>query len=273
MFEAIQKALAIGTLAEDEYMQGDIVMCSKCLTPRSSIIRGMNLRHACKCRRAEYDRVRQESKDREKQAKIKQLRIDSLMGERYKDFRFSTVETGHNPNFDAALARCRSYAEKHEVVLKKGWGIYLHGPKGTGKTTLTACMANDLLSKVKQVSFTNFFEISKAIRATYGGAGNEGDLIERIGTIDFLFLDDLGTERLKKDGEDTWMQERIFEIVNKRYNHRKPTVFTSNYGLNQLVSRGMMDKTVDRISEMSTAIIKIDGESYRGKLQPELLPF
>ena len=46
----------------------------------------------------------------------------------------------------------------------------------------------------------------------------------------------------------------------------KPTIFTSNYSLQELVQdRGLLDKTVDRILEMSTAILKVEGRSNRAK--------
>ena len=127
-------------------------------------------------------------------------------------------------------------------------------------------MANELIRQYKQVLFTNFFEISKSIRATFKGNGNEIDLINKIANVDFLFIDDLGTEKVTKDGEDTWLQDKIFEVINKRYNNMKPTIFTSNYSLQELVQdRGLLDKTVDRILEMSTAILKVEGRSNRAK--------
>jgi DNA replication protein DnaC len=58
----------------------------------------------------------------------------------------------------------------------------------------------------------------------------------------------------------------VFDIINKRYNNKKPTIFSSNHSPNELITqRGMMQKTVDRIAEMSKAIIKLSGESYRMK--------
>ena len=44
------------------------------------------------------------------------------------------------------------------------------------------------------------------------------NLINQIANVDFLFIDDLGTEKVTKDGEDTWLQDKIFEVINKRYN-------------------------------------------------------
>ena len=98
--------------------------------------------------------------------------------------------------------------------------------------------------------------------------------IHRYYDVDLLIIDDLGTEILQKNGEDNWLQEQVFDIINKRYNNHKPTIFSSNHSLNELVQeRGMMPKTVDRIMEMSTAIIKVNGASYRAKNRRKDVPF
>lgn len=124
--------------------------------------------------------------------------------------------------------------------------------------------------------FTNFFEITKEIKATYNKSSltSEVDLINKISKIDFLVIDDIGTESMKKNGEDTWVQEKIYDVLNKRYNERKPTIFTSNNSFSELINeRGMLDKSVDRIMEMSTVILKIEGQSFRRELRKVELPF
>ena len=136
-------------------------------------------------------------------------------------------------------------------------------------------MVNELIKQHRPTLFTNFFEISQIIRGTFNSSkNNEIDMIEKISNIDFLFIDDLGTEKVTKNGEDNWLQEKIFEILNKRYNNKKPTVFTSNYSLEELINaRGLMEKTVDRILEMSSLILKIEGESHRIKNRSNEIPF
>ena len=152
--------------------------------------------------------------------------------------------------------------------------MYIYGESGLGKTHLTACMCNELINQYQQCLFTNFFEISKLIRASWNRNADAEVVIRKICDIDFLFIDDLGTEKLQKNGEDNWLQEQVFDIINKRYNNKKPTIFSSNYSLNELITdRGMMQKTVDRINEMSTAIIKLTGTSYRAKKKPKDAPF
>lgn len=253
---------------DDEYEKDDVIYCRKCNTPRTTVVEIFGnkkvVRCICKCQKEERDRQEQIDKEVERQIRIAKLQEASLLSERYKHVNFDNCTTGENESFDIAFNRCKKYCENSKEILEKGFGIYIFGDKGTGKTHLTSCMANELIKQYKQVLFTNFFEISKSIRATFRGKGNEVDLINQIANVDFLFIDDLGTEKVTKEGEDTWLQDKIFEVINKRYNNMKPTIFTSNYSLQELVQdRGLLDKTVDRILEMSTAIMKIEGRSNR----------
>lgn len=260
------------TLGNDEYMgQDGIIYCKSCNTARQVIVNLFGkqniVRCICKCQEEERDKEIKRQLDIDKQMRLNKLKDSSLLGARYKDNTFDKTETGHNSSFDTALARCKRYCDIAQEALDKGYGIYIYGTKGTGKTHITACMAHELISQYKQVLFTNFFEIGKSIKSTFNGKGNETDLINKIADVDFLFIDDLGTERVvATNGEDLWLQEKIFEVINKRYNNLKPTIFTSNYSLQELIAdRGLMDKTVDRIAEMSTAILHIEGDSYRLK--------
>lgn len=120
------------------------------------------------------------------------------------------------------------------------------------------------------------FETTKEIKATFNqkSTESEADLINKVATIDFLVIDDIGTESMKKNGEDTWIQEKIYDVLNKRYNAKKPTIFTSNNSFSELVNeRGMLDKSVDRIMEMSNVILKFEGQSYRREMRKVALPF
>ena len=206
---------------------------------------------------------------------VNSLRSASLLGERYANTTFENTDTTVGGDFIKAFERCKKYCEVADISLENGYGIYIYGKSGTGKTHLTACICNELISQYRQCLFTNFFEISKLIRSTWGRTNTDAEsVIRRIGDIDFLFIDDLGTEALRKNGEDNWLQEQVFDIINKRYNNKKPTIFSSNHSLNELINeRGMMSKTVDRIMEMSTAIIKVNAESNRAKNRRKDVPF
>lgn len=275
--EIPQSLLDMNNSVKDDYMKDGLLYCGKCHTKKQTKIMlgdcekivGCN----CKCKQEAFEREREEIRQRERMDRVKKLRLNSLMGERYANATFETCIMD-SPSFRIAYNRCRKYCENSSEVLENGYGIYLWGSCGTGKTHLMACMVNELTSQLKQCLFTNFFEISKSIRATFNSRNEtEERLINNIADVDFLFIDDIGTELLRKGNEDTWLQEKIYDIINKRYNAKKPTVFTSNYNLSELIKeRGMMPKTVDRIVEMSNAVIKVEGTSYRTKMNKQI-PF
>lgn len=257
-------------IQEDEYINDStgLIHCKKCLTARQVEVNILDKRRIvrciCKCQKRKIELEEIERKEIEDRLKIAKLKASSLLGERYRNITFETTETGFNESFDKIMVRCKNYCNVSKEVLTNGYGIYLYGGSGTGKTHLTACMANELIKKQHQVLFTNFFEIGKLIRSTFNGKGSEIEQINRIAEVNFLFIDDIGTERVLNRGEDTWMQEKIFEVLNKRYNKKKATIFTSNYSIKDLIEeRGMMTKTVDRIVEMSNLIAKVEGSSYR----------
>ena len=244
--------------------------CTKCHTLRETekIVPVFERRMPvmCKCMREAEQKEKEKDEYNRKMQMLDRIRSASLLGERYKDTTFANTDLSVGGEFEKAFHRCRRYCEIADDALEKGYGIYIYGNSGTGKTHLTACICNELINQYRQCLFTNFFEISKLIRSTYNRNTEAEGIIKRICEIDFLFIDDLGTEILRKNGEDNWLQEQVFDIINKRYNNEKPTIFSSNYSLNELIEqRGMMEKTVDRIMEMSTAIIKLNGASYRAK--------
>lgn len=229
----------------------------------------------CECEVKREKAERQKLEDLEKMQKIEKLRALSLLGERFKNVAFETTQTGANSSFDAAFNRCKKYCEIYQETVKNGYGIYLFGDKGVGKTHLTACMANFLISKCVPVLFTNLFEISKAIKSTFNRSSSQSEqlLIQKFSNIDVLFFDDLGTEIFTKNSSETWLQSLLFDLINKRYNNQKATIFSSNYSLNALINeRGIMEKTVDRISEMTSgAVMRIVGKSLRNALKNQAM--
>jgi len=244
---------------------------------REAVICGVHysFRVMCKCIQEKEEQEQKKQEQLEKMRKIESLKKLSLLGSRYKNVTFESSKTGVNSSFDTAFKRCKKYCEIHEETIENGYGIYLFGDKGVGKTHLTACMANDLMSKCIPVLFTNLFEISKAVKSTFNreSSQTEQNLIDKFSSVEVLFFDDLGTEVFSKNSGETWLQGLLFDLINKRYNNQKATIFSSNYSLNSLINeRGIAEKTVDRISEMTNgAVMKITGKSLRNEPIKSLL--
>jgi DNA replication protein DnaC len=224
------------------------------------------LPRSCKCIREKNkseELARQMEKLRQRTEKLKKY---SLLSERFKAVTFKQTDI-KNESFRIAFNRCKKYCEIYEEVREKGQGIYLYGNSGVGKTHITACMANDLMTKGVPVLFTNLFEISKAVKSTFNKNSGETELslTERFSKISFLFFDDLGSEIFTKNQNDNWLNGLLFDLINKRYNANKPTIFSSNYSLDKLEEiRGIHNKIIDRIAEMTSgAVMQIEGKSRR----------
>lgn len=107
-----------------------------------------------------------------------------------------------------------------------------------------------------KIKFTN---INRIIDLIYENATAELTEIKR---CDFLFLDDFGKDVVMKNNQDTWLQSKIYNIINDRYIGERPIIITSNSTLRTLMQKGYDIVTIDRIREMCEQI-EVKGENWR----------
>ncbi|MCH5179897.1 MAG: ATP-binding protein [Erysipelotrichales bacterium] len=195
---------------------------------------------------------------------ISNLKDASLMDSRYTNCSFDTCEIGDNPEFNNAYARCKRYCTNAAVILQKNLGIYIYGDVGVGKTHLIACMANQLMKSGYKVLFTNISSLIKRITSTFNGSKEtEEDIMKSLKLVDFLFIDDIGSEQ----ADSQFAKSKIYDMINLRYSIRKPVIFTSNQSIRELFCNGYEQKTIDRINELSSVVLKITGKSRRLRKQ------
>lgn len=243
------------------------LVCSLCNGKRYFQMNNFITGCRCRCQSEAIEKRKMEELAQQRMLKLQELRGASLLAERFRDASFDKLDLDRPDSFVKAVERCKTYCERWEEVKKYGQGIYLYGDVGTGKSLLTACIGNYLLSKMVTVLFTSFIQIAKQITKSYkSNTLTESDFIDKLIDVDLLIIDDIGTETLVKNGEETWIQDKIYDVINSRYIHQKPTIFSSNESLVELVNNsGLKKKTADRIGAMATAKIELRGSSYRLK--------
>lgn len=278
-YEQIKEKFANGTEKplDDEYIgENGLPYCKKCNTPRWYVSEDHKfcIRTSCKCKQEEMRKAEEEEARRERIRKFNEQTKLSLLGNRYRNKLFKdAVITKHNCS---AYEKCANYVKNSKAVRANNIGLYIYGDNSSGKTFLTACLCNELLwqSENNRCVYTNLATILNEIRASYDGNGmGEVEILNRLSYYDFAFIDDLGKEFIGREynaSSSKWAEEKLFEVLNARYNANKPTIFSSNYSIAELQSVLGLDKAiVERINEMSTRVIKLEGDDFRESVRAE----
>lgn len=257
-------------IREDEHAdEQGLPVCNNCGDKRyiQNEDMGLLVRCLCKCQAEEEIRKKTEFEKQQKALQIKQAKLNSLLGKRYEKASFEN--SIYNESNKKIYDKVKEYAIRYEEMLSKGNGFYIYGTNGIGKTHLLACLCNYLTDHLQICAFTNFMQIAEDIKAAFNGSCNEEDVIRKYSAVKFLFIDDLGKESFKKLRDETsnmWLEEKIFEILNNRYNNKLPTIFSSNYSIQEISQSFKFDAaTIDRIVELSTLVFKMTGDNWRYK--------
>lgn len=144
---------------------------------------------------------------------------------RYKDCTLRNFEIHKdNDSHKDALAISKTFVKNFPA---QEVGLLFIGPCGVGKTHLAIGIIQELVAK-KNVScvFYDFRDLIREIQNTFApeSALTESDVLAPIFGSEVLVLDELGAKRTT-----AWVEETVFYIINHRYNHKKTTIFTSNY--------------------------------------------
>ncbi len=261
-------------LKADEYLNNGLPYCKNCKQPRwySSDDKLFAIRGLCKCQEEQRLKEQQTELKNKRMIEFNNRQKLSLLGERYKNIMFhDAMITQSNVEI---YNKARNYVQKSNVMLDNNIGLYIYGDNSSGKTFLTACMCNELVWKGYRCVYTNLANILNEIRASYDGKGlGVCELLGKLNTYDFAFIDDLGKEFIGREynqKNSKWAEEKLFEILNSRYNAEKPTIFSSNYSIGELMSVLGLDKAiVERINEMSTRVLKLEGDDFRQHARAE----
>lgn len=241
--------------------------CEHCQEPIKRRVIGdgfMTVPTFCQCAEAVKER---EDKEREwqedearreedrKREQAKRLLAESNLGERFASRVFSTfnVSAENKDAYEAAMMFVRKFSAEET----KGRGLILKGPVGTGKTHLTAAIVNNLVKSGYPCIFGNVTALLGRLRESYGGDGdNEGAIMQKYCNSSLLVIDDLGKEKSSE-----WVQERLYAIINHRYEHYKKVIITTNDNFKTL-EKNIGEAAISRLIEICDGY-EVGGKDYR----------
>jgi len=166
------------------------------------------------------------------------------------DTRGMNADEEQRASLRMALEAARAFAES-----PADW-LVITGTSGCGKTHLAAAVVNHQLNCKRPVFYASVPELLDRLRASFGPEARENELIlERIRECPLLILDDLRMETATP-----WAREKVYQILNYRYNARGATLITATDPAIESLDMRLRSRLMDpRISN----VVPIGAPDYR----------
>lgn len=213
----------------------------------------------------EVQRQEQERQEQER-AKARARQWQERLGHsgiplRFHDRTLSGYEA-KSADQQAALDFAKEYALGFEQVQKTGRGAIFVGRPGTGKTHLAVGIGLYAMRKFHaRVLFVTVQRAIRSVKDTWmkGAQQSESDAIAALVEPDLLILDEVGVQFGSEFERNT-----LFDVLNERYELRKPTIFLSNLAADELADF-LGERVMDRLREDGGRVIPFGWDSYRKK--------
>ena len=202
----------------------------------------------------------------EKAAALRHQEWQKKLGEAVIPDRFRNRTLGSyvaaNDGQRRALAFAKDYAERFDEVLAKGCGAIFCGKPGTGKTHLAVGIGLHIMQRNRLVLFVTAQRMFCRIKDSWrkGSDESQSDVIRLLTQPDLLILDEIGVQFGSK-----FEEECLFDVMNERYEKRKPTLLLSNKDESEV--RALIGERVyDRLREDGGVIVPFGWGSHRGSV-------
>lgn len=172
---------------------------------------------------------------------------------------FDNFSTARSQQRKTVLQVTRSYAESFNFNAGPPSGLILKGDVGCGKTHLAVAILQHVLRKGYTGLYYNMVDLLSEIRDTFNPntAQSEHEFLDELNEPDLLVLDDLGAEKTTE-----FVNDRLYLIINRRYECCRPILVTTNLSMDELADK-MGKRSVSRLHEMTHLIDTFPNEDYR----------
>lgn len=184
---------------------------------------------------------------------LESLELGLLKEMSFKNFDYKRLElpSEERQNLEQAYHVALNFAQSPQ-----GWVVFL-GQNGCGKTHLAAAIANHLRQASKSVLFIVVPDLLDHLRSAFSPESRTSydELFEKVKKSSVLILDDFGEQ-----STTSWAQEKLYQLINFRYNARLATIITTCNDLDEIESR-ISSRMVDPSISL---VFNIMAPDYRG---------
>ncbi len=146
----------------------------------------------------------------------------------------------------------------------EGWLVFM-GVTGCGKTHLAAAIVNYRYQSNQPALFVVVTEFLDHLRSTFSPDSKVSydQLFEKVKTAPLLVLDDFGEQTTTP-----WAREKLYQVINYRYNARLATVITTRYSLEEILEQIEVSISSRLVDPKISTPFNIIAPDYRGDLRP-----
>lgn len=214
----------------------------------------------CESERAAKEKEQKEEAERRNVLQEFQRKFgNSGIPDRFKDRRLSNFIASTDQQ-KYALDFCSEYAKNFDQVLETGRSAIFVGSPGTGKTHLACAIGIYVMGAYRCTAlFTTVMRAVRRVKSSWNRSSleTETQAIEAMVFPDLLILDEVGVQ-FGSDAE----KMILFDIINERYEKRRPTLLMSNLNQEEIVAY-VGERIIDRMREDGGKVIAFNWDSYR----------
>lgn len=159
----------------------------------------------------------------------------------------------------------QSYCTKLLTMQRKGYGLFLCGPNGVGKTYL-ACAA--ALAAIRDGFRVKYYTMPKIVRTVVDGWYDDAkkEVVNDIEEADFLVIDDVDKAYQTRSGLEVTVLDNLFR---ERLQNNRPMIVTSNKTPTQL--KETHSESIHSMLSEHCALCAIVGQDYRKKIAGKMV--
>lgn len=165
-------------------------------------------------------------------------------------------------NFSAAQRKALgTYPEMLDEARKRGHGLFLWGPNGTGKSYVAAALCKRARGQFRISAYSvSAFELKEAwIKDVPASEDFDETRIERVQKVQFLVIDDVGKEhRAKNSG---FAENQLDALLRHRHKWLLSTVITTNLDPGEF--RDIYGVSASDLCREAMMVVPLEGQSLR----------
>ncbi|MFH0768770.1 MAG: ATP-binding protein, partial [Chloroflexota bacterium] len=176
------------------------------------------------------------------------------------DWRRVNLPPEQRENLEAAFRLALDFAKSPD-----GWLVF-QGDTGCGKTHLAAAIANYQLQAGKPVLFVVVPDFLDHLRSTFSPESkiSYDQFFESVKKIPLLILDDFGQQ-----STTPWAQEKLYQVINYRYNDRLATVISTRSTFDEIeapISSRFIDPKISLVFNVTVPDYRTNATANRKEI-------